>query len=385
MSGPLYPARERKISSIGLESKRYLETAERQKQELEASNRSMASEGLLLLNPSEELKKKQLEIENTKRQVAADALLLLGQPETVKPSKGVPYKPSTHNLDVVTAKMSDLINQLYGRKIVDEWKVSAKRPRRGRDIYEVDDATTQCMNTIRGPEEAPGCWICGFAFDRNIESMRPNCDHILPVAQAVFFLGLYSTRKVTPTEIQKLNDTIYHLEYAWAHSACNIQKSNMIFINETEDPVLKTPQWTVNTTSIEELLQKIEKGTAAGLLPIQKQIVDSTKWHTSRLKSITDKVKKITDFISRPEEPGLGNLTVLAGWASLVDPTSMTDDFLDFIDVKLPPNVLATSRRKRSMSPSSDTDPPAKRMRMGATRRRKIRKSRKTYKWRRSF
>lgn len=338
----MYPRRERRPTRVLLESKMNIEIDNQRKQDIQNKKQQVAAEALLLLNPS------------------------------TKSSIGVPHTDSTNNLDIVSSKMTDIINQLYGENMVNEWKNSAKRPRYGRDIYEISSIPTQCKNTLGRAEDAGGCWICGFPFDNNVPHMRPSCDHVLPVAQAVFFLGLYSTRKVIPTEKQELKDTIYKLEYAWAHRGCNILKSNINFIKEATDPIHKIPQWTVDEANINQVLRTIQK-------------TNSKEWFDTRRRSIIERVKKITDFISRPEEPGLGNLTVLAGWASLVDPTSMTDDFLDFIDVKLPPNVVATSRRKRSMSPSSDTDPPAKRMRVGATRRRKIRKSRKTYKWRRSF
>lgn len=357
MSGPLYTPRVRKPSSLSTEAQRNLQIAKQPK----------------------------IETENKKRQVAAEALLLLNPSEASKSSVGVPHAVSTGNLDAVTSKMTDVINQLYGENMVKEWKQSAKRPRYGRDIYELSSATTQCMNTIGSPEKAGGCWICGFAFDNDIPYMRPNCDHILPVIQAVFFLGLYSTRKVIPTNKEELKNMIYELEYAWAHAGCNILKSNIVLIKETIDPITKTPKWSVDEENVEKLLTTIKTTKTADLAEIQSKITDPKEWFGTQKGNVIDRVKKITDFISRPEEPGLGNLTVLAGWASLVDPTSMSDDFLNFIDVKLPPNVLSVSRRKRSLSQTSDTEQPqpAKKLKVGATRRRKIRKSRKTYKWRR--
>lgn len=355
MSGPLYPSRVRKPSSLSTEANKNLAIAKQPK----------------------------VEAENKKRQVAAEALLLLNPSEVPRSSIGVPHAVSTDNVEIITAKMTDVINQLFGEDVVKEWKQSAKRPRYGRDIYELSSATTQCMNTIGTPEEAGTCWICGFPFDNDIPYMRPNCDHILPVAQAVFFLGLYSTRKVIPTEKQDLKDTIYTLEYAWSHSGCNILKSNIVLIKETIDPTTKTPKWVVDSTNVEKLLRTIEKSKTADLTEIQTQITDSKTWLDTRKIKVIERVQKITDFISRPEEPGLGNLTVLAGWASLVDPTSMSDDFLDFIHVNLPPNVITAVKRKRSSSSEESLSPPEKKLKVGATRRkRKIRKSRKTYKWR---
>jgi hypothetical protein len=348
-----------------------------------------------------------IEAQNAKRQLAAEALLLLNPEEALTSSVGVPHTVSTGNLDIVTSRMTDIINLLYGKKLVEEWRDSAEKARLGRDIYEISTATTQCMNTVGRAEDAGGCWICGFSFDSNVPGMGANCDHILPVAQAVFFLGLYSTRKTIPTEPTTMNDTIYKLEYAWAHMGCNILKSNRMFIHGSQDPIHKTPIWSVDTNEIKKLLLDIKGSKVETLQAVQKQIVNPQKWLDTRTKAMTKKIKKITDFISRPEEPGLGDLTVLAGWASMVDPTSMTDEFLDFIHVDLPPNVVSAKRRKRSLSPASDTEqpPPAKRSRsvsppyrpsspesvFGKGRRRKTlrrkkgRKSHKTYKWRRLY
>jgi hypothetical protein len=329
-----------------------------------------------------ELEETNAQKEEQKRQIAAEALLLFNPPEeTPVSSQGVPYKLSTGNIDLTAVSMTKLINQLYGEDMVSKWKNSSKRPRYGRHAYEISSATTQCMNTIGRAEDSGGCWICGFAFNDEIPYMRPNCDHILPVAQAVFFLGLYSTRKVIPNEMPELKDTIYKLEYAWAHGACNILKSNINFIQEKIDPVHKTPIWTVNQENIDYLLKNIQSTKTADLSAIVSQITNPKKWFDARRKDVYERVEKITNFISRPAEPGLGDLTVLAGWSSLVDPTSMTDEFLDFINVSLPPNVIATSRRKRTLS-DTESDPPAKRMKMVGTRRRN-RRYRKTLKNRR--
>jgi hypothetical protein len=260
-------------------------------------------------------------------------------------STGLPFLPSTQGLKITEERMGKVVKSMFGKDVLNEWSKPS------RDIYEGSNPTTQCNNTIGEATKDTPCWICGIHVDvtGTMEGMSPICDHVLPIAQAVFFLGLYSTRKIQPSEdMPSISNTIYKLEYEWSHHICNAEKSNILLLQETIDPVTNTPVWSPDTNAIRSVLARIQATEREGSATLKELISKTPDWFKKRVNEISLRVKTITDFINRPAEPGLGNLTELAGWASLVDPTSMTDAFLDKIKVSLPPNV--TSRKRRTLS-----------------------------------
>ena len=259
---------------------------------------------------------------------------------------GVPFLPSTQGVDPYKERMGTIIKTLFPKDVLDAWG----KP--GRAIYEGSSPTTQCNNTVKPVTENTLCWLCGIKLDTSetiVENgMKPICEHVLPIAQAVFFLGLYSTRKIQPSEgMPDIPDEIIKLEYEWSHEVCNGEKSNIVLIKE-ESLSDGTPSWSPDTDAITALLNKIENSTRADSATLKKLISQTPGWLGYRQKAIFERVKKVTDFINRPAEPGFGNLTELAGWASLVDPISMTDKFLEQINVSLPENVTGRTKRQRA-------------------------------------
>ena len=274
---------------------------------------------------------------------------LLNQMRAEPPSYaevGVPHAKSTEGIEVYKERMGTIIKTLFPQEVRVKWG----KP--GRAIYEGSSPTTQCNNTIKPATKDTLCWLCGIKVNlsrtRASNGMKPICEHVLPIAQAVFFLGLYSTRKIQPSEgMPDIPREIIELEYDWSHEVCNGEKSNIVLIKE-ESLSDGTPSWSPDTDAITALLNKIENSTRADSATLKKLISQTPGWLGYRQTAIFERVKKVTDFINRPAEPGFGNLTELAGWASLVDPTSMTDKFLDQINVSLPENVRnRTNKRKR--------------------------------------
>jgi hypothetical protein len=102
----------------------------------------------------------------------------------------------------------------------------------------------QCQGALQKTNPfIPGkslCWICGFV----IPDVPPGtgfsmeCEHVLPIAQAVFFIDLYRG-KHTPQSVVRL----VQAEYDWAHRVCNQIKNDTHFLRIAGDGANK--KWQV--------------------------------------------------------------------------------------------------------------------------------------------
>lgn len=281
----------------------------------------------------------------SREEVESAARIIYGFDKPQSSGIGVPFLASTQGVNSYQERMGGIIKTVFPQHVLDEWG----KP--GRAIYEGSSPPTQCNNAIKPVTRDTLCWLCGIkvnlAKTRSKTGMKPICEHVLPIAQAVFFLGLYSTRIVRPSEgMPNIPDEIIKLEYEWSHEVCNGEKSNIVLIKEVTRND-GTPSWSPDTDAITALLNKIKNSVRTDSGTLKKLISRTPNWLATRKTAVFERVKKVTDFINRPSEPGFGNLTELAGWASLVDPTSMTDAFLEKIDVSLPENVTSATKRRK--------------------------------------
>ena len=115
-----------------------------------------------------------------------------------------------------------------------------------REFVERSTATTQCLNVIGDVSNNTDCWICGGKIVLDDDYLKPECEHVFPIAQAIMFTGLYETELFksledkNPTDdtsaaaAKKKRAVAYReglgIEYAWAHRICNQVKSNDHFI-----------------------------------------------------------------------------------------------------------------------------------------------------------
>jgi len=139
--------------------------------------------------------------------------------------------------------------------------------KQARKFWEPSSPTTQCNGTIGPFNNGVECYICGMPIVRvearararsrsrseslgaasgasaadgdsddsdtsNIDGRNPECEHILPIALAVLYLGLYSPIFKSSEWYNK--DIVKH-EYAWAHRTCNQIKSDRSFIKMNPD------------------------------------------------------------------------------------------------------------------------------------------------------
>jgi hypothetical protein len=138
-----------------------------------------------------------------------------------------------------------------------------------RDILEQLSASEQCINTIGDIGTRPAnsqCYICGLPLKPDGEGVfAPECEHILPVAEASIFLHLYTGNN----SLNESHRVKMELEYAWAHRGCNRIKNNFLFIQQvTQEDGKITFEIETNTvaTKLKELYTK-SWGDPSKLLP----------------------------------------------------------------------------------------------------------------------
>jgi hypothetical protein len=147
--------------------------------------------------------------------------------------------------NIASISLTDFIRQSFGQDFIDTLK---EYDLTTRDLFELSTPTTQCTNIIGDcidPSKCM-CWLCGLPVYMNEAGTRvtkkediadkfyPECEHVLPIIQAVLILGgLYSeSRKQVPDETwNHMIEKTLPLEYKWSHHLCNHTKSDLVFID----------------------------------------------------------------------------------------------------------------------------------------------------------
>jgi len=217
-------------------------------------------------------------------------------------------------VEIELLPLTRMVARMFGNDFVD-----FVRERYGnvRKFYETSSATTQCHNTIgRLLPNISTCWICGFGIPDTKgnpqHAFSPECEHIFPIAQAIFFIGVYTNEiKSNPAYIEKLK-----LEYAWSHRVCNQIKNDAHFIEHDIEKL--DGRWSINIDKIKVFLNDIlNRGDLYGgggvMLLEQIRIARSTreKWIDNQSKFIYQKCKAILDTIE-PKNENIWLLTTVS-------------------------------------------------------------------------
>lgn len=219
---------------------------------------------------------------------------------------------------------------LFTSRKVDEFKENTGLS--VRQIWEIAATKTQCNNTVGQLAEDTNCWICGFPIEVNAGAGRglaPECEHVLPVVQARFFLTLYNS-DMKEDSLQGKAREVLELEYDWAHTICNKEKGNISFIQSNPDT-----DFSVNSAGIRSLLNDIYKSERldSGIL---KNKIDRYKGGVNAWKKYCFEVitKRITDIINylkegRPEK--IYNLILLTGVIDSISPENLNKKFNELL------------------------------------------------------
>lgn len=239
--------------------------------------------------------------------------------------------------------LTKLAKRIYGDDVITKWISDGKKV---RDIWEKDIPKTQCINAI-GPSDNYKCWLCGTEFYKELAALTPICEHILPIAQAVFFLELYSKSKplhIIDSDIPE----IIKLEYGWAHNICNAVKNDLIFIEQ--DPTKPEGVVRINKDAILNFVYKLKttKSTLPGVEQV-KGVLSNHAYYVRVMSDIQTRVNKVVDFINKPGRDQT-NLLTLARTASFMDHTNIDKTFADMVNIPRTggKTVKRTSKLKRT-------------------------------------
>lgn len=231
--------------------------------------------------------------------------------------------------------LTDMMGKMFGDNVISCLKDKYDTGIRG--FLETTSAVTQCKNTIKNftdIDERTGkqhaCWICGFDIVPGDESLKPECEHIFPIAQAVVFIGLYreedveylrgrdpggDVKKIKKAWVDRLKS-----EYGWAHRVCNQVKSDTHFIrlNPTADSV-GISRWAVDEDKIRVFLKDIlqEKKYSGGGAKIRGLLAKEGYTENSWLTKRTDDISKRCNEVLASIPPVNENLALLAAMATL--------------------------------------------------------------------
>jgi hypothetical protein len=240
----------------------------------------------------------------------------------VAKTKTLKKKPTPISVnDATQIELTDLANLLFGENIVKQL-IKDKVVKNIRELWNISTNTTQCTNVIGNVQNnITPCWICGEVI-KDIEGLTAECEHILPVAQAVVFLSLYSaSKKKNYTEGER---KLLSLEYGWAHTVCNQEKTDICCISHYGNNAI------VLDSSIEFILKKIYnsnrvnsagiKGILKGKYPSLKSFIDS------RLGPMKAKYNAIVEYLNPTNGESRFKLTILAGLITAMDPSNIRND-----------------------------------------------------------
>jgi hypothetical protein len=245
-----------------------------------------------------------------------------------------------------------------------------------RKIFEQEDPEDQCNGTI-GEAGVRPCWICGMEIDptethptkaqiaagKTTNPFAPECEHILPIAQAAIFIDLF---KRTPEGISGDRSYIYELEYDWAHSACNQTKSDEVYV----DGVLAAPVGPfaslplIDTNDFNGLLKRILAGSRDNR---EGEFVDALRayiasdygepgvsertaikeWKEDRMEIFTDKYEAIYRFINNINKAAAPGLFTLALISCAMQLPNRIKDREKRIILGLPVEAEGGSRRRK--------------------------------------
>jgi hypothetical protein len=221
----------------------------------------------------------------------------------------------------LNTSLSDLARILFGDVVIQLFS-NAHKYFTARELFEFSSVPSQCKGTIGLPIYGKDvCWICGIELDNEKYGMYNECEHVLPVAQAAYFLALYGPEYIKlnkeynklkqsgseiPETFEKLKQIYEHIfksEYAHSHAACNRKKNDMCGISAKLNVATKIPFAAVNDVSIKKLLTEIynDTGSLFSMVGprIRRKYVTLDAFISARYPIFNEKYVKICQFLNQ--------------------------------------------------------------------------------------
>lgn len=215
--------------------------------------------------------------------------------------------------DPLVAPATKFFKEVFGadtyNKVKEAFNLSG-----ARKLIEKHKPRTQCDNVLKGKDSKGNdleyrvgvtpCWICGDVINEAVV-----CEHVLPVAQASFFWGLYD--EYSEHRGKEDYEKMLQLEYGWAHaSPCNNMKSNTMFLKR-EDPRNLGSRVVVDDDALTEFLTALAEDKRKPL-----------RWvNTRKAEIIAERLAPIINVLN--ESPGL---QLLAGLSLYTSPRNYAED-----------------------------------------------------------
>ena len=190
------------------------------------------------------------------------------------------------------------------------------------------------------------CWICGFPIQKT-PGLTYECEHVLPIAQAIFFLTLYSPnlqRRMKGKEREFLhfrsaaadmqsqwvtwNKEALRLEYDYAHQYCNQIKSDTSFITHDNDGGNIVPDMDKITEYLSSLIKsnKTRVGHNEFVTFMRSVAGGAKKWLEERKKIMYKRYADIAALITHGERD-VSNMILLAGLVNVLDKENIQENF----------------------------------------------------------
>jgi len=221
--------------------------------------------------------------------------------------------------DATQIGLTDLAVILFGESAIEEVK---KQGMDVRELWNMSTNITQCNNVIgEVVYGTSSCWICGEVIEQR-EGLEAECEHILPVAQAVIFLSLYSAKK--KKNYTEGFEKLLSLEYGWAHTVCNQEKTDICCIGNDGYRAI------VLDNSVEFILKKIYNSSRVNSSSIKNIL--KTKYNNlksfvdGRSKIMRQKYEAIVNYLNPTNGENRFKLTILAGLITAIDPSFIRED-----------------------------------------------------------
>lgn len=233
-----------------------------------------------------------------------------------------------------------IVHQFFGEERGDQMALVAGYGKKYdyRGVLEPTEAVVQCERA--GVTMPSDCYLCGLPIPSQDElqtrggikhELYPECEHILPVTEARWYLMLFMTtmRPSTPWE-----QTAVQLEYALAHRVCNQAKSNFSFIRDDGygNPILNdagclTILSKIRSRALDDLAKQKNKQLPAGVKYTGKDIVTLQRIADSILKRkqaiVTQRINPILVHARKVPAADASAMVMLARTAGIVDPNSL--------------------------------------------------------------
>jgi hypothetical protein len=261
--------------------------------------------------------------------------------------------------DEIDSGSSGLVKTLYGPELGQKMAIAVgyKGAANWRKILEPAGAVMQCTGVIgsfTSLKKFP-CYLCGQPIKPSAgakHELSPECEHILPVTLARWFLDLYRSKPQVKSNTDWLK-TALSLEYAWAHKVCNQAKKADSFITQNSDGTIAYSQELTVA-----MLNKIKRRATIDLSsPVYKNANDepilkaiATMNVSARAAIIYAKhIEPIVKHVNQGEVATAPGLTLLARTSAVVDEQTLSDKLISVIRTEGPGAQEKAAKYRREL------------------------------------